>query len=225
MNELDDLLAEFESNAGKMPQVNPPEAAAVLETKTAPEVAGAPEPAEPEEAPPAPTEKPAEVVAAEAAKPKRGGRKPAAAAAPSAPAQPPAGWDNVPPSSPAAVAAALAPSTLADLILAVSRLAQAMAFPRVADEDGLDIAHLQPRVHLLSLCDVDVVILLPVNDQQRRLRLLDVRHRRTLPEFVVVIPRHPVELGVDQILVERGRIEADQIRDAGDRHGVMVGIR
>jgi len=91
---LDDLLAEFESNAGSMPQVNPPEAKQVLATQTAPEVAGAPEP-EPEAlATPAPTEKPAEVKAAEAPKT----RKPrgSKAAAPAAPPQAPDGWDNTP---------------------------------------------------------------------------------------------------------------------------------
>lgn len=64
---LDDLLADFQANAGTMPQVNPPEAAAVLATQTAPEVAGAPEPEPAPEPPPAPTEKPAEVRAAESA--------------------------------------------------------------------------------------------------------------------------------------------------------------
>lgn len=77
MSALDDLLGEFTANAGTMPQVNPPEAAKVLATQTASEVAGAPEPAPAEEAPPAPTEKPAEVKAAEAAKTRkpRGGAK------------------------------------------------------------------------------------------------------------------------------------------------------
>lgn len=68
MNALDDLLADFESNAGTLPKVNPPESASVLAAQTAPEVAGEPEPAPVDVAPPAPTEKPAEVKAAEAAK-------------------------------------------------------------------------------------------------------------------------------------------------------------
>jgi hypothetical protein len=91
MSGLDDLLAEFEDNKGVMPQVNPPEASAVLAAKTAPEVAGEPEPPEAEEAPPAPTEKPADVKAAEAAKARkpRGSGKAAAAA-------PPDGWNNTP---------------------------------------------------------------------------------------------------------------------------------
>lgn len=87
MSALDDLLGEFTANAGTMPQVNPPEAAQVLATQTAPEVAGAPEPPPADEAPPAPTEKPAEVKAAEQARTRkpRGGAKaaePAPAAAP-----------------------------------------------------------------------------------------------------------------------------------------------
>lgn len=94
MSALDDMLAEFESNAGTMPQVNPPEAPAVLAAQTAPEVAGQPEPAIVEATPPAPTEKPADVKAAEAAKT----RKPRASkAAQPAPATPPEGWDNVKP--------------------------------------------------------------------------------------------------------------------------------
>jgi hypothetical protein len=99
MSALDDLLGEFESNKGTMPQVNPPEASKVLATQTAPEVAGQPEPPAVEDAPPAPTEKPAEVKAAEAAK----ARKPRASKA--APAQAPEGWDNT------KQAAAGAPST------------------------------------------------------------------------------------------------------------------
>lgn len=90
---LDDLLADFTSNAGTMPPVNPPEAATVLETQTRPEVAGEPEPPVVEEAPPAPTEKPADVKAAEAAKARKPRQsKPKA----DAPAAPPDGWNNVP---------------------------------------------------------------------------------------------------------------------------------
>lgn len=100
MSALDDLLGEFESNVGTMPQVNPPEAAKVLATQTAPEVAGEPEPPPVEEAPPAPTEKPADVKAAEAAKT----RKPRGSKATSAAtAQPPEGWDNAPGSAPVQV--------------------------------------------------------------------------------------------------------------------------
>ena len=93
MSALDDLLGEFESNAGTMPQVNPPEAAAVLEEKTAPEVAGASVFLDWKTTAPAPTEKPAEVKAAEQAKT----RKPRGSkATPAAPAAPPEGWDNAP---------------------------------------------------------------------------------------------------------------------------------
>lgn len=74
---LDLLIADFAKNAGALPQVNPPEAVKVLETQTKPELAGLPEPALELPTAPAPTEKPAEVIAAEAAKTKRG-RKPAA---------------------------------------------------------------------------------------------------------------------------------------------------
>jgi|SRR5688572_23573059 len=40
MSALDALVANFNANKGKMPQVNPPAAAKVLETQTKPEVAG-----------------------------------------------------------------------------------------------------------------------------------------------------------------------------------------
>lgn len=76
---LDLLIADFAKNAGALPQVNPPEAVKVLETQTKPEVAGLPEPALELPTAPAPTEKPAEIVAAEAAKKTRG-RKAAAPA-------------------------------------------------------------------------------------------------------------------------------------------------
>lgn len=68
MSALDDLLSDFNSNAGTMPAVNPPESTKVLATQTAPEVAGEPEPEVVDVAPPPPTEKPADVLAAEAAK-------------------------------------------------------------------------------------------------------------------------------------------------------------
>lgn len=74
---LDLLIADFAKSAGTLPQVNPPEALGVLQTQTKPEVAGNPEPALELPTAPAPTEKPAEIIAAEAAKTKRG-RKPAA---------------------------------------------------------------------------------------------------------------------------------------------------
>jgi hypothetical protein len=68
MNALDELMAEFNGAAGAMPAVNPPEASKVLETQTKPEVAGEPEPPEVETVTAPPTEKPADVKAAEAAK-------------------------------------------------------------------------------------------------------------------------------------------------------------
>jgi hypothetical protein len=68
---LDDLLSDFSDNVGVMPQVNPPEATKVLATQTAPEVAGEPEPEKWPEPPPPPTEKPADVVAREAASKQR----------------------------------------------------------------------------------------------------------------------------------------------------------
>jgi hypothetical protein len=77
MNALDELMAEFTGAAGALPAVNPPEASGVLETQTKPEVAGEPEPPEVETVTAPPTEKPADVKAAEAAKTRkpRGGAK------------------------------------------------------------------------------------------------------------------------------------------------------
>jgi hypothetical protein len=85
MSALDDLLSDFNSNAGTMPAVNPPEAARVLATQTAPEVAGEPEPEVVDVAPPPPTEKPAEVLAAEAAKTRKPRQPRATKPAPAAP--------------------------------------------------------------------------------------------------------------------------------------------
>lgn len=65
------LLAMFGQHAGTMPAINPPEAEKVLETQTAPEVAGEPEPEVVVPPVPAPVAKPADVVAAEAVKPAR----------------------------------------------------------------------------------------------------------------------------------------------------------
>lgn len=64
--DLANILSAFEAHAGQAPRVNPPEAAKVLATKTAPEVAGVPEPEEEELVVDPPTSKPASVVAAEA---------------------------------------------------------------------------------------------------------------------------------------------------------------
>lgn len=44
MSALDNILANFQANKGRMPQVNPPAAATVLETQTRPETEGKPEP-------------------------------------------------------------------------------------------------------------------------------------------------------------------------------------
>jgi len=61
------ILAEAAANRGKMPPINPPQAQAVLETKTAAEVAGQDVPDLPPAVVQAPVARPPEVVAAEAA--------------------------------------------------------------------------------------------------------------------------------------------------------------
>lgn len=88
MSALDDLLSDFNSNAGTMPAVNPPESTKVLATQTAPEVAGEPEPAVVDVAPPPPTEKPADVLAAEQAKARKPRAPRTTKAAPAAGATP-----------------------------------------------------------------------------------------------------------------------------------------
>jgi hypothetical protein len=64
---LASLLGDFKANVGKAPQVNPPQAAAVLAGAAAKEVAGHPEPPEVAEAKVSPVQKPADVLAAEQA--------------------------------------------------------------------------------------------------------------------------------------------------------------
>lgn len=64
---LASLLGDFKANVGKAPQVNPPQAAAVLAEAAAKEVAGHPEPPEVVEAKVSPVQKPADVLAAEQA--------------------------------------------------------------------------------------------------------------------------------------------------------------
>lgn len=107
---LDLLIADFAKHAGTTPSVNPPEAVKVLETQTKPEVAGVPEPALELPAAPAPTEKPAEVVAAEAAKKTRS-RKPAAAAEKQADKAPESSGQTSQPDAATAQAALAAAST------------------------------------------------------------------------------------------------------------------
>lgn len=67
MSALTDLMKTFAENEGALPPVNPPQAQKVLETQTAPEVAGETVPELPPVVVPAPVAKPPEVVAAEAA--------------------------------------------------------------------------------------------------------------------------------------------------------------
>lgn len=115
---LDALIADFAKNSGVLPQVNPPEAVKVLETQTKPEVAGNPEPALELPAAPAPTEKPAEVVAAEAAKKTRG-RKAAPAAEKQADKAPESSGQTSQPDA-ATVIATLATATVEQLCTALA---------------------------------------------------------------------------------------------------------
>src|ERR1043166_4327840 len=94
-------------------------------------------------------------------------------------------------------------------INAMSGLAETMPFTRIADQDGIDAAATQSHVHLFSLRDVHVIVLLTVNEHGRRLRLSNVPQRRPLPQQVVIVPRKAAELRMNQILIKRGRIKAD----------------
>src|ERR1051326_1099362 len=91
------------------------------------------------------------------------------------------------------------------------------AFARVADQFRFDAALAQRGEHLLGLCDVHVVIVFTVQEHGWRGGILDVRERRPFPKqrVIVVGPWEAVELGVNQILIERGGVEADQVADAG----------
>ena len=57
------------------------------------------------------------------------------------------------------------------------RLAQAVAFAWIADEDCLDAASLQRHVHLFGLGDVNVVVVFAVEEQCRSLHLPHVTQR------------------------------------------------
>ena len=98
----------------------------------------------------------------------------------------------------------------------VARLAQTVALARIAHQHRFHAATPERHVHFFSLSDVDVVVLLAVNEECRRLRTAGVTKRRPLPEQFVVVLGKAAELRMNQILIERGRIEADQVADAGD---------
>ena len=97
---------------------------------------------------------------------------------------------------------------------AMLRLAQPVSLSRIPHQNSLNSAALQRHVHLFRLRDVNVVVLLAMNEQRRRLRLFDVSQRRPLPEQIVIVPGKAAKLRMNQILVKRSGIEADQIADA-----------
>ena len=100
----------------------------------------------------------------------------------------------------------------------MARFAEAVAFARVAREHGLDIAAAQGHVHLFGLRDVYVVVQLAVDKERRRLDGAHVAQRRPTPQQIIIVPREAAKLGVDQILIKRRGVEADEVRDgrAGD---------
>src|SRR6266436_6033436 len=57
-----------------------------------------------------------------------------------------------------------------------------------------------------------------MNEQRRRLCLFDITQWRPLPKLIVIVPGKAAKLCVDQVLVKRSRIEADQVTDAGGGH-------
>src|SRR5258705_3048424 len=94
---------------------------------------------------------------------------------------------------------------------AMLRLAQAMSLAWITHQYSFNSAPFQRSIHLFRLRDVNVVVLFAMNEQRRRLCLPDVAQRRPLPELFVVVPGKTTKLGVNQILIKRGGIEADQI--------------
>src|SRR5260370_36197058 len=96
-------------------------------------------------------------------------------------------------------------------------LAQAVTLARVTHEDRVHAATFESHVHLFGLGDMNIVVLFAVNEQRRRLRLSHITKRRPLPKQVVIVPGKAAELSVNQILIKRSRIKADQITDTRGR--------
>ena len=105
------------------------------------------------------------------------------------------------------------------------RFTKAVAFPRITHEHAGDAAPPQGHVHLFGLSDVHIVILLAVNEHRGRLRLPHVTKRRPLPKQIVIVPRKAAKLGVDQILIQRGRIKTDQVAHARDGNSSLKARR
>src|SRR5438034_11473091 len=64
-----------------------------------------------------------------------------------------------------------------DAVDDVFRLAETVTFARVAEHDGLDARVLQRDVELLALCNRNVVVVLAVNEERRRLHLRRIAQR------------------------------------------------
>src|SRR5437867_11967764 len=98
-------------------------------------------------------------------------------------------------------------------------LAQPMTFTRITHQHSFYAAAAERHVHFFGLRDVYVVVLLAVNEKRGRLGLPRIAQRRPLPEQIIVVPRKAAKLNVNQVLIQRSRIEADQVADAGGGHG------
>ena len=95
--------------------------------------------------------------------------------------------------------------------------AQAVPFTRIAHERGRHAHVVQGDVKLLGLGDRHVVVVLAVQDERRRLRLVNLADRRALPQLIhepVLVRIAPVLHG--QVVVVVGHVvEAHQVADAG----------
>src|ERR1700755_832944 len=89
-----------------------------------------------------------------------------------------------------------------------------MSLAWVADENRLHFEALERHKHFFSLRDVHVVVVLPVNEERRRLHLPHITQWRVLPQQIEVVPRKAAKLRVHEILVERRRIKTDQVTQA-----------
>src|SRR5579872_7260632 len=93
------------------------------------------------------------------------------------------------------------------------RFVEAMAFAWIARKLRCDAAPPEGHVHFFRLGNGHIVILLAVNEQSWRGDVFHVSERRPLPQqrIAIVIPWKSAEIGLDQVLIKRGPIEADQV--------------
>src|SRR5688572_24923115 len=91
---------------------------------------------------------------------------------------------------------------------------QLMALARVAHQlDDLLLAA-QDGEELLSLADRHTVVLLAVEQKQRRIDLMGVSEGRVVPELLVELPGVAAKLDLDQLVGIAGAVLSEQVIDA-----------